>query len=455
MRRNNIIFFIILVLFILAALIVFPISTDNGGLLANRPIKLGVDLNGGTSIVYTADLSGIPADQRNDAMDADVTAIRSRVDALGVTEPIIDRLGEDRIRVVLPGIKDIDKAKAAIGQTALLEFGEIATDANDPDIKWRDVLGSNWKPAKGNLNGQQVAFTSSYFKQNTSLTTNSLGKLILQFKNNEEGSIIFKDITTRLYNNNKARLGIFSGDEPLKGEDGQPIAPSVNGIISDEGIIEGLSLDEAKFLSNMLNAGRLQVPLTPGTETTVGTSLGDQFIEKTFTAAIIGLLLVMVFMIVYYRLPGVLAALALLFYAMINLAIYKMVPVTLSLAGIGGFIVSMGMAVDANILIFERMKEELRAGRTVGAAIEAGFNRAWSAILVCNVTTFIACAVMYILGSTTVVSSSLVTGFALTLFIGVAVSMFSAITVTRTLLRLFIGTSIAQKSTLFTTLGGK
>jgi preprotein translocase subunit SecD len=455
MRRNNIIFLIILVLFIIAAVIVFPLSTSNGGLLGNRPVKLGVDLNGGTSIVYKADLSNIPADQRASAMDADATAIRSRVDALGVAEPIIDRLGEDRIRVVLPGIKDIDKAKAAIGQTALLEFGEVATDANDPAIKWKDVLGSNWKPATADLNGKQVALTSSYFKQNTAITTDNMGRLLLTFQWNDDGSILSKEITTRLYNNNKARLGIFSGDQPLKGDNDQAIAPSVNGIITTNGEIEGLSRDEAQFLSKMLNAGRLQVPLTPGTETTVGTSLGEQFVDKTLMAAIIGLVLVMIFMIIYYRLPGVLAALALLFYAMLNLAIYKLVPVTLSLAGIGGFIVSMGMAVDANILIFERMKEELRAGRTVGAAIEAGFNRAWSAILDCNVTTFIACIVMYILGSTTVVSSSLVTGFALTLFIGVAISMFSAITVTRTLLRLFVGTSIAQKSALFTTIGGK
>jgi preprotein translocase subunit SecD len=455
MRRNNITFLIILVLFIIAVVIVFPLSTQDGGLLGNRPVKLGVDLNGGTSIIYKADLSKIPADQRSGAMDADAVAIRSRVDALGVTEPIIDRLGEDRIRVVLPGIKDIDKAKAAIGQTALLEFGEVATDANDPSIKWKNVLGSNWKPAMAALNGSQVALTSSYFKQNTAMTTDNMGRLLLTFEWNEDGSILSKEITTRLYNNNKARLGIFSGDQPLKGDNDQAIAPSVNGIITDKGEIEGLSQDEAQFLSKMLNAGRLQVPLTPGTETTVGTSLGDQFVNKTLMAAIIGLVLVMIFMIIYYRLPGVLAALALLFYALINLAIYKMVPVTLSLAGIGGFIVSMGMAVDANILIFERMKEEMRAGRTVGAAIEAGFKRAWSAILDCNVTTFIACIVMYILGSTTVVNSSLVTGFALTLFIGVAVSMFSAITVTRTLLRLFVGTGIAQKTALFTTIGGK
>jgi preprotein translocase subunit SecD len=452
MRRNNITFLIILVLFIIAVVIVFPLSTQDGGLLGNRPVKLGVDLNGGTSIIYKADLSKIPADQRSGAMDADVTAIRSRVDALGVAEPIIDRLGEDRIRVVLAGVKDVAKAKAVIGDTALLEFGIQATDSNDPEIKWRENaeknVAGNWKPATGVVNGQTLSLTSSYFKQNTKVGVDNLNKIELNFEWDATGSELSKQITGALLSGNKP-LGIFEANGSLLS------APSVQGQITDSGRITGMTQAEAKQLSDLLNAGRLQVPLTPGTETTVGTSLGDQFVNKTLMAAIIGLVLVMIFMIIYYRLPGVLAALALLFYALINLAIYKMVPVTLSLAGIGGFIVSMGMAVDANILIFERMKEEMRAGRTVGAAIEAGFKRAWSAILDCNVTTFIACIVMYILGSTTVVNSSLVTGFALTLFIGVAVSMFSAITVTRTLLRLFVGTSIAQKSALFTTIGGK
>ncbi len=455
MRRNNIIFIIILVLFLIAAAVVFPLSTSNGGWLFSKPVKLGVDLNGGAEIIFQADLSKIPVDQRAGAIDADITAIKSRVDALGVAEPNIDNLGisgdTGRIRVVLPGVKDIDKAKAAIGSTALLEFGELATDPNDPAIKWKDSLG-NWKPAMGNINGQDLELTSAYFQQNTYVTTDSLGKLVLVFNWDSTGSQLSGQITQRLI---QKPLGIFSGDQPLLGDNGQPIAPIVQSQITGNGQIDGLSQTEARYLSNMLNAGRLSVPLTVGTENTVGTSLGEQFVNLSLKAALIGLVLVMIFMIIYYRLPGVLASLALIFYALINLAIYKLVPVTLSLAGIGGFIASLGMAVDANVLIFERMKEELRAGRTVGAAIEAGFNRAWSAILDCNVTTFIACIIMYILGSTTVASSSLVTGFALTLFIGVAVSMFTAITVTRTLLRLFVGTRVAQRVALFNTIGGK
>jgi preprotein translocase subunit SecD len=451
MRRNNIVFMAILLLFVIAAVIVFPLGTQSGGLLFNRPVKLGVDLNGGTELVYQADLTGIPDSEKASTMDADITAIRSRVDALGVTEPIIDKLGADKIRVVMPGIKDVDKAKQVIGGTAILEFAEVATDANDPAIKWKGVNGYDWKPSVATLNDQSVALTSAFFQQNTSVTVNNSGQVVVQFNWNADGAQLSSQITGRLVGK---PLGIFSGDSPLRGADGHAITPTVNAVITDSGVIEGLTQTDATTLSKLLNAGRLQVPLTLGAENTVGTSLGDQFVNLSFKAAIVGLALVMIFMMVYYKLPGVLASLALLFYALINLAIYKVVPVTLSLAGIGGFIASMGMAVDANILIFERMKEELRAGRTVGAAIEAGFNRAWTAILDCNVTTFIACIIMYILGTTTIASSSLVTGFALTLFIGVAISMFTAITVTRTLLRLFIGSSLAQKTSLFKVLGG-
>jgi len=186
----------------------------------------------------------------------------------------------------------------------------------------------------------------------------------------------------------------------------------------------------------------------------VSATLGASFIDMSIKAGLIGIILVMLFMILYYRFPGFLASLALVFYGTLVLALFKLIPVTLTLAGIGGFVLSIGMAVDANVLIFERMKEELRAGRTLGAAIEAGFNRAWTAIRDSNMTTFIVCAILYWLGSS-IVASAPVMGFALTLFIGVAVSMFTAIVVTRTFLRLFVGTRLAQHRTLFTVYSGK
>ncbi|HEX7475478.1 MAG TPA: protein translocase subunit SecD [Dehalococcoidales bacterium] len=450
MRRNTIVFLIILVIFLFAAAIVFPIGTQAGGYLFNRPIVLGLDLNGGVRLVYQADLSGIATADQKTALDSDVAVIGNRVNSLGATNPVINELSGNRILVELPGISDVNKATQLIGQTAILEFGELVTGNTTP-TKWTDSMG-NWNPAMGTLNGQQVELTSAYFQDNTYVTTNSNGQLVLIFNWNSDGSTLSGQITQRLLNK---PLGIFSGDQPLTGADGHIIAPTVQAQITTSGEITGLSQADATQMSKLLNAGRLQVPLTLMSNDQVSSTLGGQFVDITFKAALIGLALVMIFMMIYYRLPGVLSALALCFYALLNLAIFKLVPITMTLGGLAGFIASIGMAVDANVLIFERMKEETRAGRTIGAAIEAGFKRAWSAILDCNVTTFLACIVMYFLGSATVASSSLVTGFALTLFIGVAISMFTAITVTLTLLRLFIGTRIAQKTELFLTIGGK
>ena len=438
-------FLIILAIFIFAAVVVFPLSTSSGGWLFNKPVKLGLDLNGGVRLVYQADLSNVAAADQKSYLNSDVAVINARVNGLGATEPIIKVLGGNRMLVELPGLKDVNKAVDLIGRVALLEFGELTTD--NTTAKWTEGT-QYWKPAIGTLNGQQVPLTSAYFKNNTSITTDSTGKLLLVFEWTPDGSILSKEITTRLYNNNHAQLGIFSGTDLIS-------APSVNGIISDKGQIEGMSQTEATQLRDMLNAGRLQVPLTLITNENVDSTLGTQFVGLAFKAGLIGLLLVMIFMIIYYRLPGLMASLALIVYTLVNLAIYKLIPITMTLGGIAGFIASIGMAVDANVLIFERMKEELRAGRTVGAAIEAGFKRAWSAILDCNVTTFIACVIMYWMGNSGVASSSLITGFALTLFIGVAISMLSAITVTRTFLRMFVGTQIAQKVALFRTVGGK
>jgi preprotein translocase subunit SecD len=206
-----------------------------------------------------------------------------------------------------------------------------------------------------------------------------------------------------------------------------------------------------------LNYGRLPVPLEIIYDQTVSPILGADFIDMSVKAGLIGIVLVMLFMILYYRLPGLMASLALVFYGALVLAVFKLWPgggVTLTLAGIGGFVLSIGMAVDANILIFERMKEELRTGRTLGAAIEVGFNRAWTAIRDSNVTTFIICGILLWLGNS-IVASAPVVAFAWALAIGVAVSMFTAIVVTRTLLRLFVGTRLAQRTLLFSVHAGK
>jgi preprotein translocase subunit SecD len=333
--------------------------------------------------------------------------------------------------VQLPGLDISDVQKERIGRTALLEF--------------RELVDGEWIPAVGTVNGVEKILNSSLFTTNTYVKVNDFGQVLLIFEWTAEGAILSEEITGRLIGQ---RLGIFEGDQPLLGDDGQPIAPVVNSVITDKGEISGLSLNEAQEISSQLNAGRLPVPLELIREETISSALGADFVDLSVKAGLIGIALVMLFMTAFYRMPGLVASLALLFYGAMVLAIFKLIPVTLTLAGIGGFILSIGMAVDANVLIFERMKEELAAGRTPGAAIEAGFNRAWTAIRDSNVTTFIVTAILFWVGSN-IAGGEKVMGFAVTLFIGVAVSMFTAIVVTRTLLRLFVGSRLTRRPNLF------
>jgi preprotein translocase subunit SecD len=445
-RRDKIFLTIISILFILALLVVLPI---NRGLLGKRGIRLGLDLQGGAHLIYQADFSQVEPGTGAEAIDDAIAVIEKRVNALGVSEPVIQRLGEDRIVVDLPGITEMEKAKKLIGQTAILEFGELIENG-EGEAKWTDDLG-NWKPTTAVVDGEEKELTSVYFKENTYVNTDNLGRVILVFEWDDTGSKLFEQITKRLMNK---PLGIFLGNDPLLGEDGRPIAPTVRAVITNRGQIEGLSFKEATELSRLLNAGRIPVPLNLIREQTLSPILGSHFVSLSVKAGLIGLILVMLFMMIYYRLPGVVASGALIFYVSVVLAIFKTIPVTLTLAGIGGFVVSIGMAVDANVLIFERMKEELRLGRTLAAAVDAGFSRAWPAIRDSNVTTFIATGILYWLGSS-VIASAPVMGFALTLTIGVAISMFTAITVTRAMLRTFIGTGLAQKTSLFSVYSGK
>ncbi|HEX78654.1 MAG TPA: protein translocase subunit SecD [Dehalococcoidia bacterium] len=429
-RKNLTVVILILLVFVLAILVVIPIDK---GLLGGKDILLGLDLQGGLRLVYKADLSIVEEGTEKEVIEGVIAVIMNRINPLGVTEPSVTPLGEDRIVVEIPGESITDTQKERLGRTALLEFREY------------DEEMEAWIPATGTINGEEKALTSSYFKENTYVARDDYGGIFLIFEWNEEGSQLSEQITTRLLGE---RLAIYEGDEPLLGDDGYPIAPKVNAVITDSGQIEGLSINEATELSSQLNAGRLPVSLEIIYEQNTSPTLGADFVRLSVIAGIIGIFLVMLFMVLYYRIPGIVASLALVFYGAIILALFKLVPVTLTLAGIGGFVLSIGMAVDANVLIFERMKEELQKGRTLGAATEAGFKRAWSAIRDSNVTTFIVCIILYWVG-TSVVGGASVKGFALTLFIGVAVSMFTAIVVTRTLLRLFVGRKIAQKTSFF------
>lgn len=427
-RRTKLVFLAMLAVFILCLLVILP---SDKGVLGNKGFLLGLDLRGGLDLLYEADLSSIEPGSEDEVMNGVVAVIANRINPLGVTEPVIERQGENRIRVQLPGLDISDVQKERIGRTAVLEF--------------RELVDGEWIPAVGTVNGVEISLTSSLFKENTYVDVDQFGQIKLIFEWTAEGAILSEEITGRLIGQ---PLGIFEGDQPLIGDDGQPIAPIVNSVITDKGEISGLSLNEAQEISSQLNAGRLPVPLEAIFEQTISPVLGADFVDLSVKAGLIGIALVMLFMIAFYRLPGLVASLALIFYGALVLAIFKLIPVTLTLAGIGGFVLSIGMAVDANVLIFERMKEELAAGRTPRAAIEAGFNRAWTAIRDSNMTTFIVTAILFWVGSI-IVAGAAVQGFALTLFIGVAVSMFTAIVVTRTLLRLFVGSRLAKRPQLF------
>ena len=492
LRRNTWVLITIIVVFALALWVLLPIEGER---LGRRGIQFGLDLEGGVRLVYQADLSGVTPGTEDEIMDGVLAVIANRINPLGVTEPDFHRRGDDQIVVELPGNDITDIQKERIGRTALLEFrewvqvsiggeeieaeaeaeeeaseeseepvdggeeeqveeGEVEEPVDEGEEEESEpVTIGMWVPAMGTINGEEKALNSSYFIENTYVDRGQFGEIELHFEWNEEGAVLSEQITGRLVVGNQP-LGIFEGDEPLLGDDDQPIAPRVQAVITKVGVITGLSMTEATELSKQLNAGRLPVPLTNVGEMTVKPKLGEDFVDLSVRAGLIGIALVMLFMIAYYRIPGLMASLALVFYGTLVLALFKLLGVTLTLAGIGGFVLSIGMAVDANVLIFERMKEEFRMGRALGAATEAGFNRAWTAIRDSNITTMIVCGILIWVGGAVAFGGS-VQGFGVTLLIGVGASMITAIFVTRTLLRLFIGTKLAKQTRLFTIYSGK
>jgi preprotein translocase subunit SecD len=438
LSRNIYLLIFILALFGFALWSVAPLDRNVFG---RQGLRLGLDLQGGSYLVYQADVSAIEPSNRDEIMKGVKGVIERRINALGISEPIVavqEQEGEYSIAIQLPGIGDIERAKEMVGRVSLLEFRE------------QDEEG-NWIPAAGTVDGEELVLSSKYFKENTYIDVDQFGRPLLIFEWDETGQELSEQITGRLIGE---QLAIYLSDEPLRGEDGHPIAPVVRETIRDRGQIEGLSLVDAEELSRLLNAGRIPVPLgrwvgedpkvfepnIPLYERTVDATLGADSIQKSIVAAGIGIALLLLFMLLYYRLPGLVACLSLGIYGVVLLAIFKLIPVTLTLPGVAGFILSVGMAVDANVLIFERTKEELRGGRSLGAAVETGFNRAWTAIRDSNITTFIACIILFWLGGT--LGAFMVRGFALTLFIGVALSMFTAIIITRTLLRLIISSQV-------------
>ena len=430
--KNNWRVILILAVLVLALLVVFPIHK---GVLGKKDVVLGLDLQGGLYLVYEADLSEIDSDSVEDVMKGITTVLENRVNPYGITEAVIEQQGSDRIAVQLPGVTLSDDEVEKIGRTALLEFREQSTDEDGKTI---------WIPATGELDGETVVLNSNYFKDNTYVGMDEQSHILLIFNFTDEGAKLSEQITTRLIGK---PLGIFEGDNQLA-------APIVQAVITTSGQITGMSYEEASILSKQLNAGRLPVSLKPIYSETVSPTLGADFVRLALLAAIVGSILVMLFMTAYYKVPGAVSAVALVFYAAILFALFKLFGVTLSLAAIGGFVVSIGMAVDANVLIFERMKEELANKRTLPSAAQVGFSRAWSAIWDSNITTIIACIILAIMGSS-IPGGSSVQGFAITLLIGVIVSLFTATFVTRTLLSLVIKTPLGNNVGLFTPAGGK
>lgn len=401
---------------------------QKAGISKPLAFRQGLDIKGGTNMTFRADMSSIPQAQRDDALKSAKTIIERRVNLFGVSEPIVQTStltsGESRILVELPGVSDLNQARSIVGTTAQLSFWEEGASGSAKIASASALpLGITQffiNPVKTNLSGNDLQSTSVSFDQNT-------GKPQVQLTFTSDGTKKFADITTR--NVNK-RVAIVLDNQVIE-------APNVSTpILNGDAVISGgFTVDTANVLSTDLNAGALPVSLTLLQSQVVGPTLGLSSLQKSLLAGILGFIIIVIFMCVLYGRLGAIASAALFLYTLFVLAIFKLSSltpygITLTLSGIAGFILSIGMAVDANILIFERMKEEKRLGKPVEAAIEIGFSRAWTSIRDSNISTLITSAVLYRFGTGSV------KGFALVLAIGVLVSMFSAITVTRTFVRL-------------------
>jgi preprotein translocase subunit SecD len=380
-------------------------------------IKLGLDLRGGTSLTLRADVSDIDEADRGKALEAAKEVISRRINFLGVAEPIVQtsKVGSDyRILVELPGVGDVEEAKSLVGQTAKLEFREFT----DPEVPPGTIPTlENTKPT--GISGKDLKSANQDFQQASD--TSEKGGPVVRFVLRGDAANKFREVTKSLIGE---PLAIFLDDMAIS-------APTVQSEIGEEGVITGLTADESKRLAIQLSAGALPVKkIDIISEKTIGPTLGKTSIDRSIVAGAVGIFTIALFMLIYYGLPGLLANAALVIYTLYVLALFKIIPVTLTLAGIAGFILSIGMAVDANILIFERMREELRAGRARAQALEIGFTRAWSSIRDSNVSSLITCTILFWFGT------GPVRGFALALAIGILISMFTAITVTRNFLRL-------------------
>ena len=463
MQQKYYIFIGVVILAVLAGIFAYPNYYDKGIDFANskfgwtishfweKPYVLGLDLQGGVNLIYQADLSAVQ--DKAGAMAGLRDVIERRVNMFGVSEPIVQIQGQDRLIVELPGVKDVQQAIKMIGETPYLEFSEQRTEAESKPIldKIKELQAAQEKKEDiTKITDWQLALQNPYFKP-TDLTGKYLTKATVNFdpttykpeiqlQFNDDGAKIFEEITGRNINKplaiylDGASIIDTNGDQKIDIQD--LYAPTVqNKISGGKAVITGnMNVTTANDIARRLNSGALPVKIgDPISQETVGPTLGVVSLQKSLKAGLYGLLAVVIFMILIYRFPGLLASIALVIYVGLTLAIFKLIPVTLTLAGIGGFILSIGMAVDANILIFARMKEELKAGKNLPDAIQEGFHRAWPSIRDSNFNSLIVCAILFTF------ATSFIKGFALTLSLGIIVSLFSAIFITRIFLMVFVG----------------
>ena len=397
-------------------------------------IRQGLDLQGGVQVLLEADVPLEDAVALDD-MRVARTIIANRVDGLGVTEPVVQLQGERRIIVELPGIQDPDEAVNTIQATALLEFvaGEALLD--EGDIVYT-TLGAGATVAYEGVDpdtifGSYETVMTGDMLRDAFVDRGPLGEFVVAFRIKSEAADFFEQYTAA---NRGEFLTIVLDKRVISNA-------VIRDTIRDAGIISGggdvgFEYLDAQRLATQLRYGSLPIPFRVEGITSIGPTLGQESVQASVRAGTIGVAIVLAFMIIYYRVPGLLAVMALFIYAAINLALYKLVPVTLTMPAITGFLLSTGMAVDANILVFERLKEELRDGRGLRAALENAFSRAWTSIRDSNLSTLISCAILHYFGSN--FGASMVKGFALTLALGVAINMFTAILVTRTFMRVVV-----------------
>jgi preprotein translocase subunit SecD len=435
MRRYTRSLIIIAVILVITIWINIPNNPGINFLGVNRVIdtQLGLDLVGGVQALLEADL---PADQPIDqeSMSTARTIVENRVNGLGVNEAVVQQAGERRIVVELPGESDPERALATLRQTGLLEFVDMSSISADQALALVGTRIQTDMPTTSEVitSGITNTLTSQVFPtvitgsglKDVRVTRNQLGEYEIAFELHTEAAQTFANFTSQNIGN---ILAIVLDKEVLS-------VPRINDAITDgRGVISGnFTLESANALAVQLRYGSLPIPLKVVQVRTVGPTLGQDSLQKSLQAGLIGFTIVVLFMAIYYRVPGILADISILIYALIAFALFRWIPVTLTLAGIAGFLLSTGSALDANILIFERMKEEIRSGRTLNQAMDLGWQRAWPSIRDSNIATLITCGILFWFGST--FGATIVKGFSLTLAIGVGISLFTAIVVTRSLL---------------------